>query len=666
MWRVAVDVGGTFTDLYAVSREGEAIRIKVLTTPEAPEIGVLNAIDELLGKGIKPSEIELVIHATTIATNAFLGQRKLKLAEVSLVTTKGLEDVIEIQRQKRPRLYDLTGKKPKPLVPPELRFGVRERLDARGNVIEPLDVNELLAIAPNLRGIVAVCFLHSYANPAHELKAKELLEKLGFEVVTSHESTLERREYERFSTTIINAALKPLVSSYLLRLLEALRSRGIEAQLYVVSSSGGLITIEEAMARPAQLIESGPAGGAVGAAFYARKLGVPKALAFDMGGTTAKAAVIVNGEPVLTREYEVGGEVHSGRLVKGSGYPVRYPFVDLAEVSAGGGTIAWSDNGILRVGPISAGANPGPACYGLGGEEPTVTDADLLLNRLPERLPSGLTLRKDLAAKAFERLAEELGADPMETAKAVIELITEEMGRAVRIVTVERGIDPSELVLIAYGGMGPLHAAELAEQFEVTEVLVPPGAGVFTALGMLNSDVKYSMTKSVVKEAREDLEPVFLELEAMVRRRVESGGMSVDEVRRSADVRYSTQGWTLEIDVSEPYSPEELVRKFEEEHLKRYGFKLDAPVVVESVTVTAVHKVRKAVLKGGLGASKEVGEVEAWFLGKGFEKTAIYERFGTGEVQGPAMIVDYDTTILVPPKWTAKALEDGSLLLRRG
>ena len=665
MWRVAVDVGGTFTDLYAVSERGDSIRIKVLSTPESPEIGVLNAIDKLFERGVKPSEVSLVVHATTIATNAFLGQRKLKLAEVSLVTTKGVEDVIEIQRQNRPKLYDFTGRKPKPLVPPELRFGVRERVNHRGDVIEPLDVNELLRIAPSLRGIVAVCFLHSYANPVNELKAKEVLKRLGFEVITSHESTMERREYERFSTTIINAALKPLVSSYLLRLVEALKQRGINAPLYVVASSGGLVTLDEAMARPAQLIESGPAGGAVGAAFYAKKLKVDKVLAFDMGGTTAKAAVIIGGEPVLTREYEVGGEVHAGRLVKGSGYPVRYPFVDLAEVSAGGGTIAWNDNGILRVGPISAGANPGPACYGLGGREPTVTDADLLLNRLPENLPSGLKLRRELALKAFEGLAKELGSDPLSVAKAVIELITEEMSRAVRIVTIERGLDPGELTLIAYGGMGPLHAVELAERFNISDVLIPPGAGVFTAFGMLNSDVKYSLTRSVVKEATENLEPYFNELEALVRRRVELGGMTVDEVKRTADVRYSTQGWTLEVEVERPYSSEKLIERFEELHLKRYGFKLEAPVIVENIGVTAIHHVRKIGLRGIDKEPVEIGRTEAWFLERGFKETSIYERFGRGEVEGPAIIVDYDTTVLVPPSWRAEALDDGSLFLRR-
>ncbi|WP_236943451.1 hydantoinase/oxoprolinase family protein [Ignicoccus islandicus] len=662
---MAVDVGGTFTDLYAVSRKGESARVKVLSTPQSPEIGVLNAIDEFLERGVRPQEVDLVIHATTIATNAFLGQKHLKLAEVSLVTTKGMEDIIEIQRQKRPNLYDFTGKKPKPLVPPELRFGVKERVNFKGEVIEPLDVSELLRIAPNLRGIVAVCFLHSYANPVNEIKAKEILERLGFDVVASHESTMERREYERFSTTIVNAALKPLVSSYLLRLVEALKSKGIEAPLFVVASSGGLVTIEEAMSRPAQLIESGPAGGAVGAAYYAKKLGVKEALAFDMGGTTAKAAVVINGEPVLTREYEVGGEVHAGRLVKGSGYPVRYPFIDLAEVSAGGGTIAWSENGILRVGPISAGANPGPACYGLGGEEPTVTDANLVLGRLPERLPSGLKLRKDLALKAFEKLSKELGSDPIEVAEAVIEAITEEMGRAVRIVTIERGIDPSELILIAYGGMGPLHAAELAEQFGIKEILVPMGAGVFTAFGMLNSDVKYSITRSVVKEVTEDLEPYFLELEAAVRRRMELSGMSVDRFERVADVRYSTQGWTLEVKADKPYSPEKLARRFEELHERRYGFKLDVPIVVENIGVTAIHYVNKVGLKGFDKEPLEIGKTEAWFMGRGFEEATVYERFGKGEVRGPGIIMDYDTTVLVPSGWIAKALEDGTLMLRR-
>jgi len=666
LWRVAVDVGGTFTDLFAVSNEGSYAKVKVLSTPREPEVGALNAIKKFMERyNVEPSEISVVIHATTIATNALLGQEGLEIGEVSLVTTKGFEDVIEIQRQNRPRLYDFTGSKPKPLVPAELRFGVEERTSFEGKVLKPLNEEELLSLILRLRGTVAVCFLHSYANPENELKAEKLLREAGFEVVTSHSSVSERREYERFSTTIINAALKPIVSSYLRRFKLGLERLGIKAPLFVVNSAGGIIDLEEATKRPAQLVESGPAGGAVGAAYYSRKLGLKEVIAFDMGGTTAKASLIVNGEPTLTYEYEVGGEVHSGRIVKGSGYPVRYPFVDLAEVSAGGGTIAKSEGGLLKVGPISAGADPGPACYGKGGKEPTVTDADLLLGRLPEELPTGLKLRKDLALKAFERLAEELRSEPLEVAKAVIEAITEEMARAVRVVTVERGYDPSMASMVVYGGMGPLHGPELAERLGIKEVIVPPGAGVFTAFGMLASNAIYTVSKSLVKSAREDLEPFYAELEAEAKARMERGGLEVSSFERRAEVRYEGQGWTIEVKVPKPYKPEEVIKAFEEEHERRYGFKLDQEVIVETIRVMAIHESPEIRIRAEEGEPKELGKVRAWFLDGGWQEARVYSRFGKGEVEGPAIIIDYDSVTLVPPGWKVKALEDGALFMKK-
>ncbi len=666
MWRVAVDVGGTFTDLFAVSSEGSYAKVKVLSTPREPEVGALNAIREFMKRySIAPEEIATVIHATTIATNALLGQEGLEIGEVSLVTTKGFEDIIEIQRQNRPKLYDFTGSKPKPLVPRELRFGVEERVNYKGEIVKPLNEEELLGIVPKLRGTVAVCFLHSYANPENEIKAEKLLREAGFEVVTSHSSVAERREYERFSTTIINAALRPIVSSYLKRFELGLKKLGIRAPLFVVNSAGGIIDVEEAARRPAQLVESGPAGGAVGAAYYSRRLGLREVIAFDMGGTTAKAALIINGEPSLTYEYEVGGEVHSGRIVKGSGYPVRYPFVDLAEVSAGGGTIARTEGGLLKVGPLSAGADPGPACYGKGGEEPTVTDADLILGRLPEEFPTGLKLRKDLALKAYERLAKELSSDPLEVAKTVIEAITEEMARAVRIVTEERGYDPSMATLVVYGGMGPLHGPELADYLGIREVIVPPGAGVFTAFGMLSSDAVYSVSKSLVKRAEEDLEPFFVELEAEAKVRMERGGLEVTKFERRAEVRYEGQGWTIEVKVPKPYDPKAVVKAFEEEHERRYGFKLDQDVIVETIRVMAIHENPEIRLRASEKGPEEISAKDAWFLGHGWKEAKVYGRFGKGEVEGPAIIIDYDSVTLVPPGWRVRAMEDGTLFMKK-
>ncbi|MEM3326433.1 MAG: hydantoinase/oxoprolinase family protein, partial [Thermoproteus sp.] len=409
---VAVDVGGTFTDFVAVDERGNIQAFKVLTTPKAPEEAVVAGLEALSG-------ITEVLHASTIGTNALLGQVGLEIPKVAFFTTKSFRDVLEIGRQNRSRLYDLFFQKPRQIVPRELRFEVDERTLPDGTVEKAVDPAEIDAFAGKAKAAgavsVAVGFLHSYANPANERAAAERL-KAHFEYVTaSHEVAWEPREYERFSTAVVNAALMPLVGRYLARLGQYVASRG--GKMYVMASSGGLVTVEEASRRPVQLIESGPAGGVVAAAELARLIGERRIISFDMGGTTAKAGTVVDFEPAVTTEYEVGGESHRGRLVKGSGYPVRFPFVDLAEVSAGGGTIIWRDpGGALRAGPIRAGADPGPVCYGRGGVEPTITDANLALGRIPDALIGG---RMKLDVKAAERALAKLG-DPVDVASTAI------------------------------------------------------------------------------------------------------------------------------------------------------------------------------------------------------------------------------------------------------
>ncbi|MEM1616614.1 MAG: hydantoinase/oxoprolinase family protein, partial [Pyrobaculum sp.] len=446
---VAVDVGGTFTDFVAVDEDGRVVALKILSTPRAPEKAVAEGLEKL-------PRVSEVLHASTIGTNALLGQVGLELPKVAFFTTRGFRDVVEIGRQNRPRLYDLYFKKPRQIVPRELRFEVDERTLADGTVEKAADPEEVAALAERAKAAgavsVAVGFLHSYANPANERAAAEVLRRYFEHVTASHEVAWEPREYERFSTAVVNAALMPLVGRYLAKLGEYVASRG--GRMYVMASSGGLITVEEAARRPVQLIESGPAGGVVAAAELARLIGERRIISFDMGGTTAKAGTVVDFEPAVTTEYEVGGESHRGRLVKGSGYPVRFPFVDLAEVSAGGGTIIWKDpGGALRVGPLSAGAEPGPVCYGRGGKEPTVTDANLVLGRIPETLAGGaMRLDAEAAARALSKLG-----DPVEVASSALQLVNLEMARAIRLVTVERGMDPASFALMAFGGAGPQH-----------------------------------------------------------------------------------------------------------------------------------------------------------------------------------------------------------------
>lgn len=633
---VGVDVGGTFTDFVAVDENGNITTLKILSTPREPERAVMDGLSSL--------EFGEVLHASTIGTNALLGQVGLELPRVALFTTKGFRDVIEIGRQNRPKLYDLFFNKPRQLVPRELRFEVEERTLADGTVeraVEPAEIEALAARARSMGAVsAAVAFLHSYANPSNEEVAAKTLRKYFEYVTASHEVAQEPREYERFSTAVVNAALMPLVGRYLARLREFVEERG--GSLYVMASSGGLVTVEEAARRPVQLVESGPAAGVIAAAELARLMGEANVISFDMGGTTAKAGTIVGFEPSITTEYEVGGESHRGRLVKGSGYPVRFPFVDLAEVSAGGGTIVWRDaGGALRVGPLSAGADPGPVCYGRGGASPTITDANLALGRIPETLAGG-SLRLDVKA-AVKALAE-LG-DPIDVSAAAVKLVNVEMARAIRLVTVERGLDPAGFALMAFGGAGPQHAAEVAEEMGISRVIIPPMPGVFTSLGMLMADFKFEARSAYPREIEEG----FKRLEAELSR------YKPDYFVRYADVRYAGQGWELTVPVGPNASLEAVRRAFEEKHRATYGFVLDKPVEVVTIRVFAVVKRQKPrVPEPPEVGSPSVAEKEVFF--DGWVKAAVYRRSELPlgyKARGPALIVeDYSTTV-VPPRWEA-------------
>ncbi len=646
---VAVDVGGTFTDFVAVDMDGNLLTFKLLTTPKRPEETVIKGLAKL-------SPIEEVLHASTIGTNALLGQMGLELPRVALFTTKGFRDVIEIGRQNRPRLYDLFFEKPRPLVPRHLRFEVDERVLPDGTVLKPVDAAEVESYAEKAleHGVVsvAVAFLHSYLNPANEETAAAVLKRYFRYVTLSSEVSPEPREYERTSTAVVNAALMPLVGRYLEELGRYVSSRG--GSLYVMTSSGGLVTVEEASRRPVQLIESGPAGGVVAAAEFAKALDIKRVISFDMGGTTAKAGTVVDFEPEITTEYEVGGESHHGRVVKGSGYPVRFPFIDLAEVSAGGGTIVWRDDaGALRVGPMSAGADPGPVCYGLGGTEPTVTDANVVLGRVASLLGGEMRLDAEAAFKAFIKLG-----DPVETAWRAVQLANMEMARAVRLVTVERGLDPGEFVLFAFGGAGPQHAAELAEELGISTVVIPPEPGVFTALGMLFADSKFEARASYPR----DLEEGFRRLEEKLS--VHNPTYYV----RLADVRYVGQGWELVVPVGRPADEEQIRKTFEERHKATYGFKLDKPIEVVTIRVFAVVTRRKPKLREppAEGEPKPVSYRKVYF-GEWVE-APVYRRENLPrgfKADGPVVIEERHSVTVVPPRWRVEVGRMGVLELRR-
>ena len=669
-YRVGIDIGGTFTDLVYFDEETREFSVvKVPTTPKKPAEGALNAIETA---GIGFENIYMLVHATTLGTNMFLGQEGLHPPKLALITTKGFRDVIEIGRQKRADLYDLFFEKPRPIVPRRDRYEVEDRINAKGEVITPLNEDELRKIVREIRSkgyeIVVVSFLHSYRNPIHEIRAKEIIEEEcpNIEVITSHEINPEYKEYERTSTTIVNAFLKPMMSEYLTALLDALRGRGFKGRFFVMQSSGGISTIDYAIKKPAAFVESGPAAGAVAVAYYSKITGDSNVIGFDMGGTTAKASTVINHEPSITTEYEIGGKVHAGRLVKGSGYPVRFPFIDLAEVSAGGGTIAWIDEGgALRVGPISAGADPGPVCYGKGNTKPTITDANLILGRLGDKLGGGvLTLRKDLAEDALSKLADQLGMSLEETAFGIVKLANTVMAKALRIVTVERGYDPRDFTMFVFGGAGSLHGVELAEELNVKSVLIPPHAGVFSALGLLLSDYRADKVKSVIRLAEEidenEIERMFAELADEVVKEVRVENAEI-KVIRQVDLRY--RGHAYEITVPWTGGVEECVKAFHEKHEALYGFSSpDEPVEIVNVRVTAIGVMSKPEVR----AEKEVEHEpkpeyrrEVYF-GDGWMNTPIYARNklkAGARIEGSAVIEDYDTTNVIPPNYTA--LVDG-------
>ncbi len=498
--RVGVDIGGTFTDIVIETPHGLVTR-KVLTTPRAPETGVIEGLDEALGvAGLGPGAIDLIVHGTTLATNAIIER---KGARTALIATRGFRDTLDIADEGRFDQYDLLIEKPTPLVPRRLRFTVPERVDAGGRVLLPLDEAAVAALIPELReaaiGALAVVLMHAYANPEHERRIRAILEPAlpGVSISLGAEVCPEIREYERTSTTVANAYVQPLMAGYLGRLEAALAGRGYRCPVYLMTSGGGLTTIGAAQSFPVRLVESGPAGGAILATRLAAQLGQRRLLSFDMGGTTAKICLVEDGRPQTARFFEVD---RSARFLKGSGLPVRIPVIEMVEIGAGGGSVGRVDPlGRITVGPDSAGAEPGPACYGLGGREPTVTDADLVLGRLAALGFAGGRMTLDTAAAEralVDAVGRRLGLDATGAAFGVSEIVDENMANAARVHAVESGQSVAEHTMVAFGGAAPLHAARIAEKLGIARVVVPADAGVGSALGFLAAPIGYEIVRS--------------------------------------------------------------------------------------------------------------------------------------------------------------------------
>ena len=674
--RVGVDIGGTFTDLVFMDSQGLRAWTKVSSTADDFAQGIVQGLDALIrDTNAASADIHEVIHATTVATNAIL---EGKGALTGLITTAGFRDVLEIRRLRMPRLYDLHWEPPKPLVPRALRREVAERIDTHGNVVRELDEDSVhQAIAHLLdAGVrsIAVCLINAYRNAEHEERIGALLHAAAPDAFVSLSSHVlpEIREYERTSTTVINAYIAPVMRSYLNRLHESLAERRIAAPVYMMQSAGGMMGAAKAAEQPIHVIESGPAAGVMGALSLANAMNAANAITLDMGGTTAKASVIEDGRITRTNDYEVGGGISlSARLQRGAGYALRVPAIDIAEVGAGGGSVAWIDPaGGLRVGPHSAGAEPGPVCYAQGGEEPTLTDANVALGYLNPTHFLGGELPIDAAharAALAERLAIPLGLSVEDAALGIHRIAVSHMSRAVRAVTVERGRSPADFVLFAFGGSGPLHAAEMAQELGVRQVVVPPFPGLFSSLGLLCVDVSQHAVQTVLLPldtvSEEEINRNYGALESRL-----AGELGVDADvlqqgawQRFADLRYAGQSFELTIPLQES-RPEQMRDAFEREHERTYGHKApDDPVELVNLRVEVTLPREGAHRWGGAAARKSAPqgprERLAYFGAASGEREApllARDELDATARPGPLIVEEYDTTILVPPGCSAR------------
>jgi N-methylhydantoinase A len=675
VYRVGADIGGTFTDVVLIGTDGSIATKKVSSTPDNFGRAIVEGVSELIAEeGVAVESLAALAHASTVATNAII---ELKGARTALITTKGFRDVLEMRRLRIPVLYDLQYRKPPPLVPRRLRFEVDERMGPRGVVWMPLDEQSVIVAAKALKeaGVqsIAISLLHSYADASHERRVAEIVRQHvpdGVYVTCSADVLPEIREYERTSTAVVSAYIGPVVRNYLDVLERDIRGIGIRAPLQIMQSNGGIMSIDSAREKPAYTVESGPAAGVIASARMARALGLANAISLDMGGTTAKAAMIENGEPARTTEYEVGSGINlSSKLVKGGGYPIKLPFIDVSEIGAGGGSIVSLDAaGNLSVGPQSAGAVPGPVCYGAGGTEPTFTDAALAAGYLNPTELAGGRVKLDAAraiATLEERIAKPLGLPLAEVAYGIYTIAAATMTRAVKAVTTYRGRDPRDFVLIGFGGNGPMVAAAVARALSIRKVLIPPAPGVFSALGLLMSEIEHEFSSSLFRSTQElgddEFARLFANLETLGRAAMEGekGPSEKLTMRRFAELRYAGQAYELTIPVGDDDRLADVVANFHDEHCKTYGHGSNAdPVDIVSIRVYA------RVLSGGAAFDYErlsmqppaakfsSGATRKAYFGReaGFIDTPVIARGVLDEQwsRGPLIIEEYDSTCVIP------------------
>lgn len=674
--RVGVDVGGTFTDFVLVDEKRDLIFTgKRLTTPEDPGLAITDGLERLVSEsGTSVPELDAVVHGTTLVANTIIER---KGAKVGLITTKGFRDSLEMGREIRYDLYDLFFEKPEPLAPRFLRQPVDERIDAKGNVLRPLDENTLGAAAEKLvaEGVeaIAICFMHAYANDAHERQAKEILDAKypDMPITTSTEVAPEIREYERANTACANAYVLPLMQRYLGDLSQKLSDQGLKQPLYLMQSGGGIASVTRGQAAPIHLIESGPAAGATAGAFYGRLTGTERVISFDMGGTTAKMCLIEEYEPEHAHEFEAG---RVRRFKKGSGLPLKVPVIDLIEIGAGGGSLARVDNmGLLKVGPDSAGSEPGPVCYGLGGTQPAVTDADLLLGYLsPEYFLGGeMDLDLGLVKDAVEeKLANVTGLSVEEVAAGIHTIVNENMASATRMYIAEKGRDPRRYALIASGGAGPVHAYGMAKLLKISRVICPLGAGVLSALGFLVAAPGTDSVRSYVSRLEnldwDRLNRLFREMEEEAMAQIVEAGADPATVtmRRRADMRYSGQGFEIDVPVPDGEmdgSAADVMRQsFLDKYQELFGRQIDdLPIEALTWRIYASGPTPNVELNfAGQQIDEEPsdkGERQVYFPETGYATCRIYNRYALkpgDSFRGPAVIEERESTAVAGPDTT--------------
>lgn len=667
---VAVDMGGTFTDLIAMDGDASLVVAKSLTTPAAPSTGIFDALAKA---EIDPAAIEYFVHGTTVGTNMLIERGGPR---IGLITTKGFRDVLRIQRIVRPKSFDLHWRKPRHFVERALSLEVRERIGAHGEVVQALEEDDVIAAARQLREsevqAIAVSYMFSFLNAEHERRTREIVQDIYPEAYVSISSDVfpQWREYERTSTTVIDAYLKPRIDEYLTSLEAELNERGAHG-LLIMRSNGGVMATSTARAQPVTMIQSGPAGGVIGSLHLGQALGVDPLMTADIGGTSFDACLVADGRAAQTTTTELE-----------FGVPIATPMLDIRSIGAGGGSIAWIDPaGLLKVGPQSAGADPGPASYGRGGTEPTSTDANVVLGRLdPDfKLGGDVALQPQFAHNALAKLGAELGFSPERAAAGVLEIMNSNMAETMRLLTIDQGIDPREFALVAFGGAGPLHGAYLAQHLGMRRVIVPPFPGVFSALGALMADTRFDyMQTRITYSENIDLDVVqgdFNDLEQRARDDFAREGFgNPPVVQRSVDLRYYGQNWELEVPIASGQittaNISEARESFDAEHDRQFGWTFpESAFEIVNLRLTAIARRREIhlpeVSKGPMPVAVKTGDI--YFTeADGRVDSPFYRRedlHAGNTVDGPAVIVEDDCTTLVPPEWSARVEPNGSVVL---